>query len=76
MIGDYSQGGLKIIAIQSINKPFKAMWVIKYLGESNLGKWKLVFDNKLQNYGGTAVFKGILKKEDLSKINKKIIGSL
>ena len=70
MIGDYSQGGLKIIPIQSINKPLKAMWVIKYLGESNLGKWKLVFDNELQNYGGTAVFKMNLKREDLSKIQE------
>ena len=68
MIGDYSQGGLRMIDIQSFNKALKTMWVIKYLDESNLGKWKLFFDNELQNYGSTAVFKGNLKKEDLSKI--------
>ena len=68
MIGDYSQGGLRMIDIQSFNKALKTMWVIKYLDESNLGKWKLFFDNELINYGGTAVFKGNLKKEDLPKI--------
>ena len=68
MIGHYSQGGLRMIDIQSFNKALKTMWVIKYLDESNLGKWKLFFDNELQNYGSTAVFKGNLKKEDLSKI--------
>ena len=26
------------------------------------------FDNELKNYGGSAVFKGNLKKEDLPKI--------
>ena len=62
MIGDYSQGGLRIIDIQSFNKALKTMWVIKYLDESNLGKWKLFFGNELINYGGTAVFKGNLKK--------------
>ena len=38
MIGDYSQGGLRMIDIQSFNKSLKTMWVIKYLDESNLGK--------------------------------------
>ena len=63
-----SQGDLRMIDIQSFNKALKTMSVIKYLDESNLGKWKLFFDNELQNYGGTAVFKGNLKKEDLPKI--------
>ena len=68
MIGDYSQGGVRMIDIQSFNKALKTMWVIKYIDESNFGKWKPFFDNELQNYGGTAVFKGNLKKEDLPKI--------
>ena len=55
-------------AIQSFNKALKTMWLIKYLNESNLDKLKLFFDNELQNYGGIAVFKGNLVKEDLSKI--------
>ena len=41
MIGKYSQGGLRMIDIQSFNKALKTMWVIKYLDESNLGKWKI-----------------------------------
>ena len=46
------------------------MWVIKYLDESNLGKWKLFFDNELQNYGGTAVFKGNRKKKIYPKLKE------
>ena len=38
MIGDYSQGGLRMIDIQSCIKALKTMWVIKYLDETNSGK--------------------------------------
>ena len=56
-----------MIDIQSFNKALKTMWAIKYLDESNSCKWKL-FDNELKNYGGTAVFKGILKKKIYPKL--------
>ena len=68
MIGDYSQGGLRMIDIQSFNKALKTMWVIKYLGESNLGKWKLF---STTSYKITVVLlfsKAILKKKIYSNL--------
>ena len=41
IINDYSNGGLKMIDIQSFNKSLKAMWIKKYLDSGNQGKWKL-----------------------------------
>ena len=35
MINDYSNGGLKMIDIQSFNKSLKAMWIKKYLDSGN-----------------------------------------
>ena len=43
MIGDYSQGGLRMIDIQSCNKALKTMWVIKYLDESNFRQMETFF---------------------------------
>ena len=56
MINDYSNGGLKMIDIQSFNKSLKATWVKKYLDKENQGKWKLFFDKELQKYGGHISF--------------------
>ena len=36
MIGQYSQGRLKMVDIQSFTKVLKTMWVITYSDESNL----------------------------------------
>ena len=41
MIGQYSQGRLKMVDIQSFNKVLKTMWVIKYSDESNLANGNL-----------------------------------
>ena len=38
MIGDYSDGGLKMIDLESFNKALKSTWVKKYLDPENHGK--------------------------------------
>ena len=68
MINDYSNGGLKMIDIQSFNKSLKATWVKKYLDKENQGKWKLFFDKELQKYGGTLAFMSNLNKEDTTNL--------
>ena len=40
MIGDYSDGGLKMIDLKSFNKALKSTWVKKNLDLENHGKWK------------------------------------
>ena len=39
----------------------------KYLDQENHGKWKYFFDSELQFFGGSAVFRGNLKQNDLPK---------
>ena len=41
MINDYSNGGLKMLDIESFSKSLKATWIKKYLDKENRGKWKL-----------------------------------
>ena len=67
MIGDYSDGGLKMIDLESINKALKSTWVKKYLDPENHGKWKYFFASELQLFGGPAIFRGNLKQDDLTK---------
>ena len=70
IISDYSNGGLKMIDLKSFNKALKSIWIKKYLDTENQGKWKLLFDSELQQLGGSIVFRGNLKKDDLSKYLK------
>ena len=69
MISDYLNGGLRMIDIKSFNMALKSAWVKKHLDPTNQGKWKLVFNSELQYFGGPAVFKGNLNKDDLSHIS-------
>lgn len=46
------------------------MWVRKYLNTTNNGKWKLLFDLKLTNYGSTDIFHGNLNVSDTKKVIK------
>ena len=70
IISDYSEGGLRMIDLFSFNKALKSTWVKKYLDSENHGKWKYLFDWQLQQYGCSAVFRGNLNKQDLSKFIK------
>ena len=59
MIGDYKNGGLRMIDIKSFNRALKSTWVKKYLDNDNHCKWKLHFDSELHE--------GNLHKNDLAK---------
>ena len=52
IINEYSDGGLKMIEIFAFNKSLKTIWIKKYLGKTNMGKWKLFFDLERGRYGG------------------------
>ena len=67
MISDYKNGGLRMIDIKSFNKALKSTWVKKYLDNDNHGKWKLLFDSEIHDYGGDVIFKANLNKNDLAK---------
>ena len=69
MISDYENGGLTI-DIKLFNSALKSGWIKKYLDQENHGKWKLLFDLELRNFGGEEIFRGNLSKEDLSKYIK------
>ena len=60
-------GGLKMLDLNSFNKPFKLSWVRKYLNDDNSGKWKLLFDFQIEDYGGAEFFRGNLDRKDVSK---------
>ena len=67
MISDYENGGLRMLDLNSFNKALKLSWVRKYLNENNSGKWKLLFDFQLEDYGGAESFRGNLDRKDVSK---------
>ena len=72
IIGNYSDGGLKMIDLYSFNKALKSTWVKKYLDPENHGKWKYFFDYELHKFGGQTVFRGNLNKNDMSKFTTSI----
>ena len=43
MINDFSEGGLKMIDIESFNKSLKSSWIKKYLDPENCSSWKSFF---------------------------------
>ena len=67
MISDYENGGLKMLDLDSFNKVLKLSWVRKYLNDDNNGKWKLLFDSQLEDFGGGEFFRGKLDRKDVSK---------
>ena len=71
MISDYENGDLRMIDIKSFNKVLKSTWVKKYLDNDNHGKWKLLFDSEIHDFGGDVIFKGNLNKNDLAKFIHK-----
>ena len=61
MISHYNSGGVGMIEIKLFNTALKSSWITKYFDVENLGEWKLLFDLKLQFFGGEEIFPG---KED------------
>ena len=70
MINDYSNGGLKMLDIESFSKSLKATWIKKYLNKENRGKWKLFFDLELEKSGGATVLTSNLNTKDTIKTLK------
>ena len=56
-----------MLDLNSFNKALKLSWVRKYLNDNNSGKWKLLFDFQLEDYGGVEFFRGNLDRKDVSK---------
>ena len=56
IIGDYSQGGLKMFHLPSVNSGLKIAWIKRLLNIENKGKWKCFFDYHLQNFGGKLIW--------------------
>ena len=67
MISDYSEDGVKMIHLISFNKALQSTWVKKYLDPKNHGKWKHLFAWQLHQYGGLAILRGNLNKQDMYK---------
>ena len=56
IIGDYSQGGLKMFHFPSVNAGLKIAWIKRLLNNQNTGKWKCFFDYHLQKFGGNLIW--------------------
>ena len=68
MINDYSEAGLRMFDLVLFNKALKSTWVKKKnLDPENRGRWKYPCDWQLHLYGGPAIFRANLNKQDMSK---------
>ena len=79
MTYDYSNGGLKMLDIESFSKILKAIWIKKYLDKENRGKWKLFFNLELEKSGGAIVLTSNLNTKDTIKtlkINNQFISQV
>ena len=52
IIGDYSQGGLRMLHIQSVIAGLKIAWVKRLLTADKKGSWKCFFDLSMKELGG------------------------
>ena len=74
IIGDYQDGGLKIIHIPSNIKGLKIAWVKRLLDDNNQGKWKLLYEHHLNPFGGNLIWSCNINPKDkgLKSIKKQI----
>ena len=56
VIGDYSEGGLRMCHIPSLIKGLKIAWVKRLIDSKNTGKWKIFFDYNLRPLGGNLLW--------------------
>lgn len=69
LIGDFSQGGLRMIHLESFNTYLKLGWIKRYL--SNLdGNWQTLLNHNLKPYGGERSI--YLQKEKLKDISMNL----
>ena len=52
IIGDYSEGGLKITHVQSVITGLKIAWVKRLLNSDSKGSWKSFFELSMKDLGG------------------------
>ena len=64
LYNDYSDGGLKMPHIYSINNAIKIAWVKRYLDQTNKSKWKFFLSKILQKVGGSNFFNWNLSHKD------------
>jgi len=70
LINDFSEGGLKMVHIESFSKSIKMPWLHKLLDPLNHSKWKTLLLDTLQKYGGDKTFLG--GKDIVSCVAKKL----
>ena len=69
LIGDYLEGGLKMVHLESFSSYLKVGWVKKFLGNLS-GNWQSVIGVELERYGGERVFS--LHREKMKITAEKI----
>ena len=71
IIQDYSEGGLKMIEIDSYINSLKAKWIKRILDEENKGLWKEIYIKELKKVGNILIFKSNIKHTDVLKLKIK-----
>ena len=71
IVQNYSNGGLKMIEIESYINSLKAKWIKRLLDKHNTGQWKDLYIYELKKIGGEAFFKANIKHTDVKKFNIK-----
>jgi hypothetical protein len=77
IIGDYSDGGLRMMHIPSIIRGIKVAWVKRLLDDNN-SKWKCFFIQQLQPFGGNLIWYCNINPSDscLDKIDNSFINEV
>ena len=71
MVADYQDGGVKMLDIIEFNKALKITWILKYISDESLSKWKSFFDFYLSKFGGKLVFTSNLARKDAKSLDVK-----
>ncbi len=56
IVGDYQDGGLKMMHIPSMIKGLKIAWVKRLLDDNNKGNWKCFYEKHLEPFGGNFIW--------------------
>ena len=71
IVQNYSNGGLKMIEIESYINSLKAKWIKRILDNQNNGQWKDLYIYELNKLGGESIFKANIKHTDVKQLNIK-----
>ena len=67
---NYNNGGLKMLDFKKFALSLKASWVKRILDKDNNGQWKIIYLNKLKNYGGELLFECNCTKNEINNMFK------